>query len=264
MMDKLTDTHCHLYLEEFSNDGDEVIKRAKTAGVERFYLPNIDSSSIAAMLELESKYPGECFAMMGLHPCSVKENYRDELDIVSKWLTKRKFAGVGETGLDFYWDMSFEKQQYEAFHAQIDLAIQYHLPIVIHSRNSLQQCIDAVKSGQQGNLQGIFHCFSGSFEEAKQVIDLGFYLGIGGVVTYKNSGLTEVIKKAGLSHVVSETDAPYLTPVPLRGKRNESSYLKYVIEKLSAITGKSEDEVTEITTANARKIFNSSYVSQQQ
>jgi TatD DNase family protein len=252
---KLVDTHCHLYLDDFKEDSPEVIRRAMDEGVEKFYLPNIDLAVIPDMLALETAYPGQFFAMMGLHPCSVKGNYRDELAIMREWLDKRKFAAIGEVGLDFFWDTSFEKEQYEAFHTQADWAVQFGLPLVIHSRKSLDECISLIKEHQSGSLTGIFHCFSGTVEQAEKIIELGFYLGIGGVVTYKNGGLEPVLQKIGLDRVVLETDAPYLTPVPFRGKRNEPAYLKFIVEKLALITGKNMEEVSVITTTNADKIF---------
>ena len=251
----IVDTHCHLYLDEFKNDIAEVIKRAEDEGVHKFYLPAIDSAEIENMLLLETKFPGKCISMMGLHPCSVKINYPDELAVVKEWLTKRKFAAVGEIGLDFYWDKTFVKQQYEAFRLQIELSIEYNIPIVIHSRDAMQECIDVVKEYKSSRIKGIFHCFGGTVDNANEIIDTGFYVGIGGVLTYKKSGLAEVLEKIDLNHVVLETDAPYLTPVPFRGKRNESSYLKYIIEKLAEIKKMPVDEVATITTANAEKIF---------
>lgn len=251
----IIDTHCHLYLQEFFEDIEGVVSRAEREAVKKFYLPSIDSDSISNMLRLEDKFPGKCFAMMGLHPCSVKENFRRELEICSDWLSKRSFAAVGEIGLDFYWDRTFETQQYQAFHEQIELALQYKLPIVIHSRDSTRESIDVVRQHQDGSLRGIFHCFGSDVESANKIIDLGFYLGIGGILTYKNSGLAAVLENISLEHMVLETDAPYLTPVPFRGKRNESSYLKYVVDKLAIVKGVSREEVMEITTANAKKIF---------
>ncbi|MEO6001094.1 MAG: TatD family hydrolase [Chitinophagaceae bacterium] len=253
----IIDTHCHLYLPEFSQDYQEVISRAMQEDVSRFYLPSIDSQSINSMLQLEDQFPGQCFSMMGLHPCSVKSNYQDELDVAQDWLLRRKFAAVGEIGLDFFWDKTFEKQQYEVFHQQIEWALEYDLPIVIHSRDSTLECIDVVQQHQKGALKGVFHCFGSDYESAVKIIDLGFYLGIGGILTYKNSGLAAVLQKIPLEHMVLETDAPYLTPVPFRGKRNESSYLKYVISKLALVKGVSSDEVAAITTFNAEKIFGS-------
>jgi TatD DNase family protein len=251
----IVDTHCHLYLDEFKTDISEVIKRAEAEGINKFYLPAIDSSEIENIFLLEEKFPGKCIAMMGLHPCSVKENYLDELEIVKEWLGERKFAAVGEIGLDFYWDKTFIVQQYEAFRMQIELSLYYKLPIVIHTRNAMQETIDVVKEFVPEGVRGIFHCFGGTVENAKEIIDAGFYLGIGGVLTYKKSGLAEVLDKIDLKHMVLETDSPYLTPVPFRGKRNESSYLKYVIEKLALIKKVSVEEVAAITTANAEKIF---------
>lgn len=251
----IVDTHCHLYLDEFKNDIHEVIARAEAEGVNKFYLPAIDSAEIENIFLLEEKFPGKCIAMMGLHPCSVKENYLDELNIVKNWLAKRKFAAVGEIGLDFYWDKTFATQQYEAFRMQIELSLQYNLPIVIHTRNAMQETIDVVKEYKSKGIKGIFHCFGGTVENANEIIAAGFYLGIGGVLTYKKSGLTEVLEKIDLKHLVLETDAPFLTPVPFRGKRNESSYLKFIIEKLAQIKNVTPEEVASITTANAQKIF---------
>jgi TatD DNase family protein len=251
----MIDTHCHLYLDDFRDDLDTVILRAKEEGVTKFYLPAIDSESTPAMLKLEAQYPGVCFSMMGLHPCSVRENFEEELQFVKDRLFKHRFAAVGEIGLDFYWDKTFLEQQFSAFNRQVEWALELALPIVIHSRDSLRECIDVVKSHQKGNLRGIFHCFSGDYDSAVEIIDAGFYLGIGGVVTYKNAGLAEALVNVPLEHMVLETDAPYLTPVPFRGKRNESSYLKYVVEKLAELKSVSREEVAAITTANAEKIF---------
>jgi len=253
-MKQLIDTHCHLYLDEFKGDLEEVIARAEGEGVSRFFLPAIDSSETDHLFETEKRFKGKCFPMMGLHPCSVKENYEGELRLVEDWLNERSFAAVGEIGLDYYWDLSFKSQQLIAFQQQIEWAVQHHLPIVIHSRNSLDDCIDVVKPFN-GKMMGIYHCFSGSLEQANKIIELGFYLGIGGVLTYKNSGLAEVVKEIPLENIVLETDAPYLTPVPFRGKRNESSYLKYVVQKLAEIKKITTDEVASITTQNAERIF---------
>ena len=251
----MIDTHCHLYLEEFKTDITDVIKRAEAEGVNKFYLPAIDSAETENIFLLEKKFPGKCFAMMGLHPCSVKANYLIEISLVEEWLSKRKFAAVGEIGLDFYWDKTFIEQQFEAFRIQIGLSLQYNLPIVIHTRNAMQETIDVVKEFVPKGVRGIFHCFGGSYQNAKEIIGAGFYLGIGGVLTYKKSGLAEVLEKIDLQHIVLETDSPYLTPVPFRGKRNESSYLKYVVEKLAEIKNVLVEEVAAITTSNAEKIF---------
>lgn len=252
---RLIDTHCHLYLEEFKNDIDAVIKRALDTGIKKFYLPAIDSSEADNLFLLEKKFPGKCMAMMGLHPCSVKADFRSELDIVKKYLAQRKFAAVGEIGIDLHWDKTFVAEQNEAFELQIEWALQYDLPIVIHSRDAMDETIAVVKKFVARGLRGIFHCFSGTYEQASAIIDAGFYLGIGGVLTYKNAGLAEVISRIDIDNLVLETDAPYLTPVPFRGKRNESSYLQYVIEKLAQIKNVSVEEVATLTTANAEKIF---------
>ncbi|HET9055824.1 MAG TPA: TatD family hydrolase [Chitinophagaceae bacterium] len=254
-MTELIDTHTHLYLPDFKNDIDIIISRAVKEGVYRFYLPNIDSTVINDMLQLESKYPESCFAMMGLHPCSVKENFEKELEIAENWLSKRKFAAIGEIGLDFYWDTTFKQEQIKAFSLQVDWALKYKLPVVIHSRNSLSDCIDIVRKKQNGALTGIFHCFSGTKEDAEQIIELNFLMGIGGVVTYKNSGLAETIANIDLKNFVVETDAPYLTPVPFRGKRNEPAYLKYVVDKIAEVKNISYEEVAEVTTKNAKNLF---------
>jgi TatD DNase family protein len=251
----IIDTHCHLYLEEFTNDINAIVERAQAYGVEKFYLPAISSEETANMLGLEAKFPGVCIPMMGLHPCYVKENYEEELAVVEEWLNKRPFAAVGEIGLDFYWDKTFVKEQYESFTRQMQWAISKNLPIVIHTRNAMEETIETVKPFAAKGLGGIFHCFSGNAAQAKAVTEMGFYLGIGGVITYKNSGLAEALQDIGLEKLVLETDAPYLTPVPFRGKRNESSYLQYIIEKLADIKNLPVEEVAAITTANAQKIF---------
>ena len=232
-----------------------MIQRARDNGVSRMLLPAIDSTEHDAMLQLEQQYPGQCIAMMGLHPCSVKENVEKELTIVRNYFEQRSFLAVGEIGLDFYWDVSFKEQQYTSFHMQIDLALHYDIPIVIHSRESTDECIRVVKEHQKGNLKGVFHCFSGSAEQARQITDLGLYLGIGGVLTFKKSGLDAVMKETGINQVVLETDAPYLAPVPFRGKRNECSYIKYVAQKLADIKQISLEDAAAITTKNAEDLF---------
>lgn len=248
------DTHTHLYDEQLTADSGADIQRAIDAGVHKMYMPNCDSSTINGMLTITDKW-NECIPMMGLHPCYVKENYKQELDIVSGWLEKRKFAAIGEIGLDYYWDLTFKQQQIEAFEYQVDLALKYELPIVIHSRESTADCIEMVKKKQTGKLKGIFHCFSGTLEEARKIANLGLYLGIGGVVTYKKSTLPDIIKDVSLEHVVLETDAPYLAPVPYRGKRNESSYIPVIAAKLVDIMEMDIAEIARITTQNAEKIF---------
>jgi len=232
-----------------------MIERARDNGVSRMLMPAIDSTEHDAMLQLEQQYPGQCIAMMGLHPCSVKENVEKELTIVRNYFEQRSFLAVGEIGLDFYWDVSFKEQQYTSFHMQIDLALHYAIPIVIHSRESTDECIRVVREHQKGNLKGVFHCFSGSSEQARQITDLGLYLGIGGVLTFKKSGLDAVMKETGINQVVLETDAPYLAPVPFRGKRNECSYIKYVAQKLADIKQISLEDAAAITTKNAEDLF---------
>ncbi|HET6253446.1 MAG TPA: TatD family hydrolase [Puia sp.] len=252
---KLIDTHCHLYSKEFDRDREEMIQRAEKEGVERFYLPMVDSGSRAALLDLEARHPEKCIGMTGLHPTSVKENYVAELRLVEEDLARRPWAAVGEIGLDFYWDRTFECQQYEAFHLQIEWALHYGLPIVIHSRDSMKESIGVIREHQKGELRGVFHCFGSSVEDALAIVDLGFYLGIGGVLTYKNSTLPAVLSEIALGSIVLETDAPYLAPAPFRGKRNEPAYLRYVVEKLAEVKGISVEEVAAATTANAEKLF---------
>lgn len=248
----LIDTHAHIYLPEFDNSREEVVKRAKEAGVEAIYLPAIDSTTHEAMLQTEAQFPF-CKSMIGLHPCSVKENYEQELAVIRQYLMQRRFIAIGEIGLDFYWDQTLTHVQYEAFHRQINLAVEYNLPIVVHSRSATDECIDVVS--QYAGLSGVFHCFSGTEAQARKLMEMGFYLGIGGVVTFKNAGLDKVVQAVGLSHVVLETDAPYLAPVPHRGKRNEPSYTKLVAEKISHLLAVEADEILKITTTNAKKLF---------
>lgn len=253
-MSGFIDTHTHLYLDEFDNDRAAMLERARLAGVNQFYLPAIDSTTHDALITMETTFPF-CKAMMGVHPCSIKENFQEELAIAQQYWEKRNFVAVGEIGLDFYWDRTFEKEQYEAFRIQIEWALAKNVPIVIHSRQSTLACVQVLKEYKNSALRGVFHCFSGSLEEAQEIIKLGFYLGIGGVITYRNAGLGAVIKKIDLTHLVVETDAPYLTPVPHRGKRNESSYISLIAEKIGEVKGVKLDEVAKITTQNAENLF---------
>jgi len=248
------DTHTHLYDERLIRDGAQ-IQRAIDAGVTKMYMPNCDRNTIDGMLQITNEWPINCMPMMGLHPCYVKENYKDELAVVAEWLEKRRFFAVGEIGLDYYWDMTFKVQQIEAFETQTDWALKYDLPIVIHSRESTADCIEIVRKKQNGKLKGIFHCFGGTMEEATQIVDLGFYLGIGGVVTYKNTNLPEILSEISLKNIVLETDAPYLAPVPYRGKRNESSYIPVIAQKIADIKNIPVAEVASVTTRNAEDIF---------
>lgn len=252
---KLTDTHAHIYLSEFEEEREKMLKRAEKEGVTKIFLPAIDSESHQQLLALAAAYPDTCIPMMGLHPCYVKENYKDELSIARGYLEKGGMVAVGEIGLDFYWDKTFTEQQYLAFEEQIRWALEFKLPIAIHSRNATDECIEVVRRHQNGSLKGVFHCFSGTAEQAKAVTDLGFYLGIGGVVTFKNGGLDKVFEVTSLDKVVLETDSPYLAPVPFRGKRNEPAYLKYVAGKLAKLKGIKVEEVAEITERNMRELF---------
>lgn len=250
----LTDTHAHIYLEAFNDDLDQVVLEADQKQVRKIYIPNIDASSIDAMHAVEAKF-SNCFSMMGLHPCSVKENYREELLIVKDWLIQRPYAAVGEIGIDLYWDKTFVREQEEAFRQQIEWAIDYHYPVVIHSRDSLDLTIEIVKDYRQHDFTGIFHCFTGTIAQAKDITDMGFYVGIGGVLTYKNSGLDSVVKHISPEYIVLETDSPYLSPVPYRGKRNQPAYIWDIAQKLAQVLDLSIEEVGDLTTANAKKIF---------
>lgn len=250
------DTHAHLYSRKFDTDRPDMVRRALAAGVTRMYLPNIDAGSIQPMLDLESAFPENCFAMMGLHPGSVQpDTWEQELALVEKWLGERTWAGVGETGIDLYWDKSNLDIQKIAFARQIEWAKDLGLPIIIHSRESNEECLELVGKGQDGRLRGIFHCFSGTVEQAKRMIDLGFMLGIGGTLTYPKSELPTVLKAIPLEHIVLETDAPYLPPAPHRGKRNESAYIPLVAEMLSEVKVLPMSEVARTTTANALRMF---------
>lgn len=250
---QLIDTHAHIYLPAFDADRSEVLNRAAEKRVGAILLPAIDTATHEQMLSVAVQYP-QCQAMMGLHPCSVQENYKKELAVVETYLKEGKFIAVGEIGLDFYWDTTFKQQQYEAFETQIEWALKYDLPIAIHSRSAMDECIEVV--GNYVGLRGVFHCFSGTAAQAKQIMDLQFYLGIGGVVTYKKAGLDTVLQTVGLDAVVLETDAPYLTPVPHRGRRNECSYLPLIAAKIAEATDRSTEEVAAITTQNAMNLFN--------
>lgn len=252
----MIDSHSHLYSEEFDTDRNAMIARAKEAGIKHVILPNVDSESLPLMLALESDYPNYCHAAMGLHPTSVAENYKDELAIVESELKRRKWIAIGEIGIDLYWDKTFEEQQVEAFRQQIEWALAYDLPIIIHTRASMYKTIEIVKEYRGKGLRGVFHCFSGSAEEAREIMKIEhFYFGIGGVVTFKNAGVAETLKEIPLDYLMLETDAPYLTPTPFRGKRNESAYIPYIATKLSEIYHCTTDEVAEITTRNAKELF---------
>lgn len=249
------DTHSHLYLPEFDQDRDEMIKRAIDQEITKIFLPNIDSESILPMLQLADKFPQNCFPMMGLHPTSVKNNFQQELEIVEKWLEKKSFFGIGEVGIDLYWDKTFRDEQILAFQHQIKLSLDHNLPLIIHSRNSFHEIFSSLENFRNKNLQGIFHSYTGTIEEAYRAINLGFKIGINGIVSFKNSGLDKIVAEIGLDHLVLETDSPYLAPVPKRGKRNESSFLIYIAEKIAEITGEDLEKVALITNRNAAEIF---------
>ena len=251
----LTDTHTHLYSEEFATDRTEMIQRAIAAGVSRFFVPSIDSSYTQKMHDLETQFPENIYLMMGLHPCYVKENYRDELAHVESELSKNKFYAVGEIGIDLFWDKTFLKQQQHAFQHQIQLAKKHKLAINIHCRDAFDEVFEVLESEKAMDLFGIFHCFTGDFSQAKRAIDLNMKLGIGGVATFKNGKIDQFLNEIELHHIVLETDSPYLAPVPFRGKRNESSYVKIVAEKLASIYQLPLEEIARITTENSKNIF---------
>jgi TatD DNase family protein len=254
------DTHAHLYDEQFDADRDEMIQLAIDEGVTKIFMPNCDSTTITAMNAVAEKWKDNCFIMLGLHPCYVKETYKEELQIAEEHLiaafaNKQYVAGVGEIGLDYYWDLTYKTQQIEVFETQIDWALQYDLPIIIHSRESTADCINIVKRKQNGKLRGIFHCFGGTMAQAEEVAAIGLHLGIGGVVTFKNSSLQQIVKEIPLEFIVLETDAPYLAPVPYRGKRNESSHIPLVADKIADLKNIDVAEVATVTTQNAATIF---------
>ena len=251
----ITDTHTHLYSEAFDADRTEVIKRALAAGVTRFFIPAIDSSYTKAMYALENSYPNNMFLMMGVHPTHVKDNYLEELSHVKEQLQLRKFIAIGEIGIDLFWDQSTLRPQQDMFRAQIKLAKQYKLPIVIHCREAFDEVFEILEEEKGTDLFGIFHCFTGTLSQAQLAISNNMKLGIGGVVTFKNGKIDQFLNQIDLKHIVLETDAPYLSPVPYRGKRNESSYILNVLEKLSDIYGVSKDEIAEITTQNSKAVF---------
>jgi TatD DNase family protein len=252
----LTDTHTHLYLNNFDADCDEMLNRAFKAGVKYMLLPNINSESAPKLLELCDRYPQNLFPMMGLHPTDVKENVETELENVVRLLKSTKFYAIGEAGIDLYWDKTFVAEQKDALRFQIQLAKDFGLPIVLHVRESFDEIFEILDDTANDSLTGVFHCFTGTSEQAEKAIGLGFKLGMGGVLTYKNSGLDKVVADIDMKHLVLETDSPYLTPMPFRGKRNESSYLRFVAAKLAEIKGIKLETVAEITTQNAIDLFN--------
>ncbi|MBG7629546.1 MAG: TatD family hydrolase [Bacteroidetes bacterium] len=251
----ITDTHTHLYSEQFDDDRDEMVLRAINSGVSRFFIPAIDSTYLPAMLDLEKSFPNNIFLMMGLHPTHVKENVEEELAFVKEWLDKRSFYAVGEIGIDLYWDKTFLKQQQLAFKTQIQWAKEKNLPIIIHCRDAFDEIFEVLEEVKDDKLYGIFHCFSGNLEQAQKAISYNMKLGIGGVVTFKNGKIDRFLEQIPIEHIVLETDAPYLAPTPFRGKRNESSYITKVLDKLVTIYNLTSQEIAAITTQNSKDVF---------
>ncbi len=253
----IIDTHSHIYVEDFDSDIEDVVERAKKMGVEKILLPNVDLESIDSMLKLSDRFSDICIPMMGLHPTSVDHTFKDQLKVMYTYLQKQKFCAVGEIGIDLYWDKTFLKEQINAFVTQLQWAKEFNLPIVIHAREAFSEIFEVLDNTDLSNITGVFHSFSGGVEEATKIMAYGgFKMGINGVVTFKNSKLDEVLTHVPIENIVLETDAPYLTPVPYRGKRNEPSYLEYVIQKLVQVYKMSEDEICRITTSNAQVLFN--------
>jgi len=254
---KFVDSHAHVYLPEFEKDQSEVLDRAMQSGVSRIVMPNIDHTSIDSMLEMEDRYPEQCYATIGLHPCSVKTDFEKELYLVEQWLGKRKFKAIGETGIDLYWDKTFLEQQIESLKIQIEWAKQFDLPIILHCRDSFEETIEIIESQNDHRLKGVFHCFTGTVKDAERIERLeNFYLGIGGVATFKNGGMDKVLPEIHMEKVLLETDSPYLAPVPYRGKRNESSYIPLIAEKISSLTGKDLEDIAIQTSASSENLFN--------
>ena len=252
----MIDTHSHIYLEQFDKDRDETIERARNAGLSQILLPNVDSSTIEAMLNAEKQYPDICHAMMGLHPTSVKENYIKELNQVEQWLHKRSFIAIGEIGMDLYWDVTFKKQQQEALSTQLKWAAEKEIPVVIHTREAFPEIFEVFEKNYDSRLSGVFHSFTGELEDARLILQMpNFYLGINGVVTYKNSSLPRVLSEVGYDNLLLETDAPYLPPVPYRGKRNEPAYVAYTRDKIAEIFATEANVIMERTSINARQLF---------
>jgi len=249
------DSHTHLFLKNFKNDIEDVIQNSIKSNVRKFLLPNIDSTTIEPMLNLVKRYPLNCFPTIGLHPCSVKKNYKEELIIVEKSLLKHKYYAIGEIGIDLYWDKKYIEEQKEAFKFQVQLSEKYNLPVIIHVRNSFNEVFSVLEKIKTKNTKGVFHCFSGDYKQAQKAINMGFKLGIGGVVTYSNSKLKDFLNKIDLKHILLETDSPYLSPHPFRGKRNESKNIKVIAEKLSEIYKCDIKEIEKTTTDNATKLF---------
>jgi TatD DNase family protein len=254
-MSKIIETHAHLYSEEFKADIHQLLEQAQQAGVSQFVMPNVDETSIDGMLELEEKYKGICYSSMGLHPCYVKKDFEKQLYLVEDWLNKRKFVSVGEIGIDLHWDKTTLAWQEEALKIQLKLAAKHKLPVILHTRNAFKETYNLIQSLAIPDLKGVFHCFSGTVEEAQDAINLGFQLGIGGVVTFKNGGLDKVVAELPVESLVLETDCPYLAPIPHRGKRNEPSFIAIVAHKVAEVKKMNVEEVIQITTTNAKQLF---------
>ncbi|NVJ54759.1 MAG: TatD family hydrolase [Vibrionaceae bacterium] len=251
----MIDTHAHIYANEFDNDRDQVVERALAQGIEKILLPNIDLESIEPMLQTEAAYPEICRSMMGLHPCYVDGNVKQTLEIIHSWFAKHNFIAVGEIGIDLYWDKTYKAEQEMAFTTQLNWAKEMKLPVVIHTRDSIQETLALLEKEQDGSLSGVFHCFGGSIEEAKAINDLGFHLGLGGVTTFKNGGMDKVIPHLDMDYVILETDCPYLAPVPHRGKRNEPSYIPLIAERIASLRALSIGDVQAMTNRNANRLF---------
>ncbi|PWI33044.1 hydrolase TatD [Vibrio albus] len=251
----MIDTHAHLYNHRFDSDRDEVVQRALELGINKILMPNIDLDSIQPMLEVEAQYPDICHSMMGLHPCDVNADYKTTLNTIHSWFAKHKFIAVGEIGIDLYWDKTYFEQQKEAFITQLNWAKEMDLPVVIHTRDSIEQTLPLIRQEQNGQLKGVFHCFGGSVEEAKAITDLGFHLGLGGVTTFKNGGMDKVLPHLDMQTIILETDCPYLTPAPHRGKRNEPAYTALVQQRIAELKKISPEEVDRVTTENAKTLF---------
>lgn len=249
------DTHAHLYLDQFKNDLAQVINDAKNRNVLKIFLPNIDRSTVSDMLELSKSYPDICYPMIGLHPCNVKQDYMDELEFIESELSRNRYYGIGETGIDLYWDQQYREEQIKSFEYQILLARKKDLPVIIHSREALDLTIELIEKHQDGRLKGIFHCFNGSLEQCKKVVELNFHMGLGGVISYKNAKLDDMVRWMPIEHMVLETDAPYLAPVPYRGKRNQSAYIPEIARKIAEIRSEPVEYIEKRTTINALKLF---------
>ncbi|TOQ97620.1 TatD family hydrolase [Vibrio parahaemolyticus] len=251
----MIDTHAHIYASEFDNDRDEVVERALTQGITKILLPNIDLDSIEPMLQTEAAYPEVCHSMMGLHPCYVDSNVDQTLEIIRGWFEKHNFIAVGEIGIDLYWDKTYRAEQEMAFVTQLNWAKEMDLPVVIHTRDSIEETLTLLCQEQDGRLRGVFHCFGGSLEEARAINELGFHLGLGGVSTFKNGGMDQVIPHLDMQWVILETDCPYLAPVPHRGKRNEPAYTSLVAQRVADLRGEEVATIDAITTENAKSLF---------